>query len=106
MLRRKNNELRSEYKDQEHKREMLVKQLVLQKRETSKLGKEMEEFNKILADTQQEQEGETIELDKIGISDVGGMKTKKKSLASKSNSGSAMLSGRQSMGGKTVQTAA
>ena len=102
MLRRKNNELRSEYKDQEHKREMLVKQLVLQKRETAKLGKEIEEFNKILKDTQQEQEGETIELDKIDMANIGGLKANKKSLASKSNNGSAMLSGRQSMGGRTV----
>ena len=45
---KKNQELKSEYKAQENDRELLVKQLVMQKKENAKIREEIEFYERII----------------------------------------------------------
>ena len=63
-LLRKNQELRTEYRKQENDREMLVKQLVMQKKENAKVREQIEVYQRLI-DQKKEEEGvdENIEID-------------------------------------------
>ncbi len=45
---KKNQELKSEYKAQENDRELLVKQLVMQKKENAKIREEVEFYERVI----------------------------------------------------------
>ncbi len=47
-LMKKNQELKSEYKAQENDRELLVKQLVMQKKENAKIREEIEFYERVI----------------------------------------------------------
>lgn len=59
-LMKKNQELKSEYKAQENDRELLVKQLVMQKKENAKVREEIEFYERII---QEKEDGEEDEVD-------------------------------------------
>lgn len=56
LLIKRNAELKADFKAQENDRELLVRQLVMQKKENAKLKDEMAEFKKIIKDKQQDEE--------------------------------------------------
>ena len=60
-------ELRQEFKAQENERELLVRQLVMQKKENQKYKDEIEEFQEFLADKNKDEE--QIDLDQMGYDD-------------------------------------
>lgn len=51
-LMKKNSELKSEYKAQENDREILVKQLVMQKKENAKIQEEIELYTRVIEEKQ------------------------------------------------------
>jgi hypothetical protein len=51
---KKNQELRNEYRAQENDRELLVKQLVMQKKENQKANEEIEFYERLIAQKQEE----------------------------------------------------
>lgn len=53
---KKNAELRQEYKAQENDRELLVRQLVMQKKENKKYKDEIEEFKKYINEKKEDEE--------------------------------------------------
>lgn len=61
-LMKKNQELKSEYKAQENDRELLVKQLVMQKKENAKIKEEIEFYEKIIEEKEEE---EDLDVDRI-----------------------------------------
>lgn len=67
VLIKKNMELRQEFKAQENERELLVRQLVMQKKENLKYKDEIEEFQEFLAEKNKDEE--QIDLDQMGYDD-------------------------------------
>ena len=65
VLIKKNQELRQEYRAQENERELLVRQLVMQKSENKRYKEEIVEFEQYLAEKKQDEE--QIDLDKMNI---------------------------------------
>lgn len=65
VLRTKNAELKTQYKEQQIEREKLVKQLVLQKKENSKLQDGIKDFTAVLAKAEADKDEEPVDLDKI-----------------------------------------
>lgn len=63
-LRKKNRELKSEYKAQVNDRELLVKQLVLQKKENEKTVDEIREME-MKIEQAGEEDGEMLDMDKM-----------------------------------------
>eukprot|EP00347_Sterkiella_histriomuscorum_P016962 403351189 len=61
-LMKKNQELKGEYRTQENDRELLVKQLVMQKKENAKIREEIEFYDRIIEEKRDEQ-GEDEEFD-------------------------------------------
>lgn len=61
-LQKKNQELKSEYKAQENDRELLVKQLVMQKKENAKIKEEIEFYERIIEEKEEEEE---LDMDRI-----------------------------------------
>lgn len=67
-LLKKNQELRNEYRAQENDRELLVKQLVMQKKENQKAREDIEFYERIIAQ-KQEEDGVEEQLDIDGMDD-------------------------------------
>lgn len=65
VLRNKNSELKTQYKEQQIEREKLVKQLVLQKKENQKIQDGIKDFQVVLAKAETEKDEEPMDLDKI-----------------------------------------
>jgi predicted phage gp36 major capsid-like protein len=55
-LMKKNAELKKEYENQENDRELLLKQLVMLKKENSKVKEEIDYYNKIVEENKEEEE--------------------------------------------------
>ncbi|CDW74794.1 UNKNOWN [Stylonychia lemnae] len=65
-LMKKNQELKHEYKTQEDDRELLVKQLVMQKKENAKIREEIEFYERIIEEKAEDvDDEENIDIDKI-----------------------------------------
>lgn len=64
LLIKKNGELRQEFKSQENDRELLVRQLVMQKKENQKYKQEIDEFKRFI--NSNENKEEQIDLQKLG----------------------------------------
>ncbi|CAI2367547.1 unnamed protein product [Moneuplotes crassus] len=62
-LMKKNSELRKEYQNQENDRELLLKQLVMLKKENGKIKEEIDYYDKIIEE-KKEDDGEQIDLDR------------------------------------------
>lgn len=63
LLIKKNAELKQEFKSQENDRELLVRQLVMQKKENQKYKQEIEEFKNFINDRNQDEE--QIDINKL-----------------------------------------
>ena len=63
-MRKKNRELKSEYKAQVNDRELLVKQLVLQKKENEKTSEEIREME-MKIEQAAEEDGEMLDMDRM-----------------------------------------
>lgn len=61
LLIKRNAELKADFKAQENDRELLVRQLVMQKKENAKLKEEMAEFRKIVKEKQLDEEAIDIQ---------------------------------------------
>jgi chromosome segregation ATPase len=80
VLRNKNSELKTQYKEQQIEREKLVKQLVLQKKENQKLQDGIKDFQVVLTKAETERDEEPVDLDKIAEeNDIFSKKTQAKS---------------------------
>lgn len=64
-LRKKNQQLKSQFQKQEKDREQLVKALVLQKKENQKIQQEISQFKKELRELQKAREEQKVDLDNI-----------------------------------------
>lgn len=64
-LRKKNEELKSQYKAQENDRELLVKQLVLQKKENEKINEGIKANKAFLLKDENDRDEEDVDLDKL-----------------------------------------
>ena len=64
-LRKKNEELKSQYKAQENDRELLVKQLVLQKKENLKIIEDIKTKKAFLEKAENDRDEEDIDLNKL-----------------------------------------
>lgn len=64
-LRKENRELKSEYKAQVNDRELLVKNLVLKKKENEKVREEIAEMENTIEAHKREEESEVVDLDKL-----------------------------------------
>ncbi len=64
-LRKKNEELKSQYKAQENDRELLVKQLVLQKKENKKIIECIKANKAFLLKAENDLDEEDVDLDKL-----------------------------------------
>lgn len=64
-LRKKNRELKSEYRAQCNDRELLVKNLVLQKKENEKMTEEIGDMETLIEQHKREEDGEMVDLDKL-----------------------------------------
>ncbi len=64
-LRKKNEELKSQYKAQENDRELLVKQLVLQKKENLKIIEDIKVNKAFLEKAENDRDEEDVDLEKL-----------------------------------------
>jgi hypothetical protein len=62
---KKNTELKVEYKAQENDRELLVKQLVMQKKENAKIKEEIDFFERIIEEKEEEEELDVDRIDTV-----------------------------------------
>ena len=62
-LMKKNSELKKEYQSQENDRELLLKQLVMLKKENGKIKEEIDYYNKIIEEKKEEEEDVDVNVD-------------------------------------------
>jgi hypothetical protein len=62
---KKNQELKGEYRAQENDRELLVKQLVMQKKENAKIREEIEFYERIIQEKGNEDDDEEVDVEKL-----------------------------------------
>lgn len=62
-LMKKNSELKKEYQSQENDKELLLKQLVMLKKENSKIKEEIDFYNKIIEEKEPGEEDEKIDVE-------------------------------------------
>ncbi len=77
-LMKKNQELKGEYRAQENDRELLVKQLVMQKKENAKIREEIEFYERIIQEKGNEDDDEEVDVEKLDNAShaYGGMQSK------------------------------
>ena len=77
-LMKKNQELKGEYKAQENDRELLVKQLVMQKKENAKIREEIEFYERIIQEKGNEDDEEEVDVDRMDTASqaYGGIQSK------------------------------
>lgn len=77
-LMKKNQELKGEYRAQENDRELLVKQLVMQKKENAKVREEIEFYDRIIQEKGAEDDEEEVDVEKLDTAShaYGGLQSK------------------------------
>ena len=87
LLIKKNTELKQQYKTQENDRELLVRQLVMQKKENQKYKEEIDDFKNIIEEKQQDEEQiDPLQFGKEDHFDVRNMPPQSKLMQTRLNS--------------------